>query len=195
MATFGSKEESGQDQVPLHCSQQRICSLRAMIHMIANSMGSELWALEKFQASMCKLVSLFSVLAFNLRLILRTIRRRRSTKSCQIYIATRMMMITGWRGTKREPKLSSPLPTAFRETCLLLSAWLNDRWRFSRICAEYFQQATQQRLKIVRKNTNSGRIPSLGILPWRLSFQNILSECGRISWHHWRGSSREEIVH
>ncbi|PUU82959.1 hypothetical protein B9Z19DRAFT_966094 [Tuber borchii] len=55
MATFRSKEDSAKDQIPLPCSQERIGAFRAMIHMIANRMNSELWALAKFQAFLCKL--------------------------------------------------------------------------------------------------------------------------------------------
>ncbi|PUU82948.1 hypothetical protein B9Z19DRAFT_253989 [Tuber borchii] len=55
MATFRSKEESAKNQVPLHRFQERIGAFRAMIHMIANRMDSELWPLGKLQASLCKL--------------------------------------------------------------------------------------------------------------------------------------------
>ncbi|KAG0128938.1 hypothetical protein HOY82DRAFT_621333, partial [Tuber indicum] len=55
MATFRSKEDSAKDQVPLHRFQERIGAFRAMIHMIANRMNLELWALGKLQASLCKL--------------------------------------------------------------------------------------------------------------------------------------------
>ena len=63
MATFRSKEDSAKDQFPLHRSQERIGAFRAIIHMIANRMVSELWTLGKLQAFLCKLVSLFSSLA------------------------------------------------------------------------------------------------------------------------------------
>jgi len=63
MATFRSKEDSVKDQVPLHRFQELISAFRSMIHMIANRMDSELWALGKLQASLWKLVSLFSPLA------------------------------------------------------------------------------------------------------------------------------------
>jgi len=56
MATFRSKEDTAKDQVPLHRFQERIGAMRAMIHMIANRMDSELWALGKLQASLCELV-------------------------------------------------------------------------------------------------------------------------------------------
>ncbi|PUU82940.1 hypothetical protein B9Z19DRAFT_1190008 [Tuber borchii] len=55
MATFKSREDSAKDQVPLHPFQERICALRAMIHMISNRMGSEVWILEKHSASLCEL--------------------------------------------------------------------------------------------------------------------------------------------
>ena len=59
MATFRSKEDSAKDQAPLHRFQERVGAFRATVHMIANRMDSELWTLEKLQASLCKLVSLF----------------------------------------------------------------------------------------------------------------------------------------
>ncbi|PUU79839.1 hypothetical protein B9Z19DRAFT_1124528 [Tuber borchii] len=55
MATFRSKEDSAKDQVPLHRFQERIGAFRAMIHMISNRMGLELWTWEKLQASLRKL--------------------------------------------------------------------------------------------------------------------------------------------
>ncbi|KAG0638286.1 hypothetical protein HOY80DRAFT_923041 [Tuber brumale] len=55
MATFRSKEDSANDQVPLHRFQERIGAFRAVIHMIANRMDLELWTLRKLQASLCKL--------------------------------------------------------------------------------------------------------------------------------------------
>jgi len=63
MATFRSMEDSAKDQAPLHRFQELICALRAMIHMIANRMDSELWALGKLRAFWCGLVSLSSSLA------------------------------------------------------------------------------------------------------------------------------------
>jgi len=60
MATFRSKEDSAKDKVPLHGFQERAGVIRAMIHMIANRMDSEVWALEKLQAALYKLVSLSS---------------------------------------------------------------------------------------------------------------------------------------
>ena len=63
MATFRSKEDNAKDQIPLHRSQERIGAFRAMIHMMANRMDSEIWILAKLQAFLCKLVSLFSPLA------------------------------------------------------------------------------------------------------------------------------------
>ena len=62
MAIFRSKEDSAKDQIPLHRSQERIGAFRAMIHMMANRMDSELSTLAKLQAFLCKLVSLFSLL-------------------------------------------------------------------------------------------------------------------------------------
>ncbi|KAG0638287.1 hypothetical protein HOY80DRAFT_906499, partial [Tuber brumale] len=55
MATFRSKEDSANDQAPLHRFQERIGAFRAVIHMITNRMDLELWTLEKLQASLCKL--------------------------------------------------------------------------------------------------------------------------------------------
>ena len=63
MATFRSKEDSAKDQVPLHRFQERIGAFRATIHMIANRVGSELRTLERLQASLHELVSLFSPFA------------------------------------------------------------------------------------------------------------------------------------
>jgi len=63
MATFRSKEDSSKDQVPFHPFKEAVGAFYAMIHMIANHMDSELWALEKLQGALCKLVSLFSSLA------------------------------------------------------------------------------------------------------------------------------------
>ena len=63
MATFKSKEDSATGQVPLHRFQERIGAFRAVVHMIANRMDSELWTLRKLQVSLCKLVSLFSPFA------------------------------------------------------------------------------------------------------------------------------------
>jgi len=60
MATFRSKEDSVKDQVPLDRFQQRIGAFRAMVHMIANRMDSELWTLGELRDSLCELVSLFS---------------------------------------------------------------------------------------------------------------------------------------
>ena len=60
MATFRSKEDSAKDEVPLHRFQERIGAFHAMIQMITNRMDSEVWILGKLQASLCKLVSLFS---------------------------------------------------------------------------------------------------------------------------------------
>ena len=59
MATFRSKEDGAKDLVPLHRFQERVCSLRAIINMIANRMGLELWTLEKLQAFLCELVGQF----------------------------------------------------------------------------------------------------------------------------------------
>ena len=61
MATFRSKEDSAKDQVPLHYLQECIGAFGAMIHMIANRMDLELYTLRKLQASLCKLVSPFSL--------------------------------------------------------------------------------------------------------------------------------------
>ena len=80
MATFRSKEDSAIDQVPLYWLQEPIGAFCAMIHMIANNMDSELWTLGKLQASLCKLVSLFSLGQKSSALILGAIRRRISTK-------------------------------------------------------------------------------------------------------------------
>ncbi|PUU82942.1 hypothetical protein B9Z19DRAFT_965966 [Tuber borchii] len=55
MATFRSKEDSAKDQVPFHLFQERIGAFHAMIHLIANRMELESWALGKLQASLCKL--------------------------------------------------------------------------------------------------------------------------------------------
>ncbi|PUU79855.1 hypothetical protein B9Z19DRAFT_1080740 [Tuber borchii] len=55
MATFRSKEDSAKDQVPLHRFQERIGAFRAMIHMIANRVSSELRTLERLQASLHEL--------------------------------------------------------------------------------------------------------------------------------------------
>ena len=63
MATFRSKEDSIKDHVPLHRFQEHIGAFRAMIRMVANRMGSELWILGKLQASFYNLVSLLSPLA------------------------------------------------------------------------------------------------------------------------------------
>jgi len=63
MATFISKEDSAKDQVPLHRFQERIGAFRAMVHMVANRMESELWVLGKLQASLGELVSLSSILS------------------------------------------------------------------------------------------------------------------------------------
>ena len=63
MAIIRTKEDTAKNQVPLHHFQERIGAFRAMIHTIANRMGSELWTLEKLQASLCKLVSLLPPLA------------------------------------------------------------------------------------------------------------------------------------
>ena len=63
MATFRSKEDSANNQIPLHRFQERIGAFRAMIHMMTNRMDSELWTLAKLQDFLCKLVSLFSPLA------------------------------------------------------------------------------------------------------------------------------------
>ena len=62
MATFISKEDSAKDQVPLHHFQERNGAFHAMIQMIINRMGSELWILGKLHASLYKLVSPFSPL-------------------------------------------------------------------------------------------------------------------------------------
>ena len=62
MATFRSKEDSARGQVPLHRFQERIGAFRAVVHMIANRMDSELWTLGKLRDSLCQLVSLFSSL-------------------------------------------------------------------------------------------------------------------------------------
>ncbi|PUU82955.1 hypothetical protein B9Z19DRAFT_1119907 [Tuber borchii] len=51
MATFRSKEDTTKDHVPLRRFQGRIGTFRAMIGMIANRMGSEVWILGKLQAS------------------------------------------------------------------------------------------------------------------------------------------------
>ena len=58
MATFRSKEDSVKDQVPLHRFQERMGSFRSMVHMISNTMNSELWVLGKLQAALSELVSL-----------------------------------------------------------------------------------------------------------------------------------------
>jgi len=63
MATFRSKEDSAKDQVPLHHYQERVGAFRAVVHMVANRMELELSTLGKLQASLCKLVSLFSLFA------------------------------------------------------------------------------------------------------------------------------------
>ncbi|PUU82961.1 hypothetical protein B9Z19DRAFT_1061393 [Tuber borchii] len=55
MAAFRSKEDSVKDQVPLNRFQERIGAFHAMIEMVSNRMDSELWALGKLQASLCKL--------------------------------------------------------------------------------------------------------------------------------------------
>ncbi|PUU82943.1 hypothetical protein B9Z19DRAFT_1073806 [Tuber borchii] len=55
MATFRSKEDSSRDQVPLHRFQERVGAFRAVIQMIANRTGLELWTLRKLQASLHKL--------------------------------------------------------------------------------------------------------------------------------------------
>ncbi|PUU82949.1 hypothetical protein B9Z19DRAFT_1061381 [Tuber borchii] len=55
MATFRSKEDGAKDQVPLHRFQERIGAFRAMVHMIANRTGQELWTLKELQKSLCKL--------------------------------------------------------------------------------------------------------------------------------------------
>ncbi|KAG0633173.1 hypothetical protein HOY80DRAFT_1141617 [Tuber brumale] len=55
VAIFKSKEDSANDQFPLHWFQERIGALRAVIHMIANRMDQELWTLGKLQASLFKL--------------------------------------------------------------------------------------------------------------------------------------------
>jgi len=60
MTTFRSKEDSANDQVPLHRLQERVGALLAMLHMIANRTDSESWTLLKLQVSLCKLVSLSS---------------------------------------------------------------------------------------------------------------------------------------
>jgi len=58
MATFRSKEDSAKGQVPLHHFQERIGTFHAMVHMIANLVGSELRTLGKIQATLFKVVSL-----------------------------------------------------------------------------------------------------------------------------------------
>ena len=63
MATFRSKEDSARDQAPLHSFQERIGAFRAVVHMIVNRTGSELWTLGKLWDSLCKLVGLSSPLA------------------------------------------------------------------------------------------------------------------------------------
>ena len=63
MEAFISKEDRAKDQVPLHHFQERIGAFHAMIQMIINRMGSELWILGKLQASLYKLVGPFSPLA------------------------------------------------------------------------------------------------------------------------------------
>ena len=63
MVTFRSKEDSARGQVPLHRFQERIGAFRAMVHMIANRMDSELWTLEELRDSLCQLVRLSSLLA------------------------------------------------------------------------------------------------------------------------------------
>ncbi|PUU79595.1 hypothetical protein B9Z19DRAFT_1081323 [Tuber borchii] len=55
MATFISKEDSARNQVPLYHLQQCTGAFHVTIQMIANRTGSEVWALEKLQASLCKL--------------------------------------------------------------------------------------------------------------------------------------------
>ena len=62
MATFRSKEDSAKDQVPLYRFQERTGGFRAMINMIANRTELELRTLRKLQASLHKIVSLFSIL-------------------------------------------------------------------------------------------------------------------------------------
>ena len=81
MATFRSREDSGRGQVPLHHFQERVGAFRAMIHIIANRTELELRTLGKFQASLHKLVSLFSPLANECSINFREcIRRRKSTE-------------------------------------------------------------------------------------------------------------------
>ena len=63
MATFKSREDSAKDQAPLHRFQERVGAFRATVHLIANRMDSELRTLEKLQASLRNIVSLFSPLA------------------------------------------------------------------------------------------------------------------------------------
>lgn len=58
MATFRSREDNANDQVPLHHFEERIGTFHAMVHMIANRVDSELSTLGKLQASLFKLVSL-----------------------------------------------------------------------------------------------------------------------------------------
>jgi len=60
MAVFRSTEDNSRDQLPFHRFQERIGAFRAMIQMIANHTELETWTLGKLQASLHRLVRLFS---------------------------------------------------------------------------------------------------------------------------------------
>ena len=60
MVVFRSKEDNARDKLPFHRFQERICAFHAMIQMIANLTELEPRTLGKLQASLHRLVRLFS---------------------------------------------------------------------------------------------------------------------------------------
>jgi len=177
MATFRSKEDSAKDQVPLHRFQERIGAFRAIIHMIANRGSSELRTLERLQASLHQLVSLFSPLAkINTALIWGTIRRRKSMKEYQMQKSMRIGR------SRRESENSSPTLTSFQQFRSLLLAWLNDKLPSSKIYTAYMRQVTEPELKNTRKDAHSGGTPFTRMLLQSLSSQKAPSRYGRMHW-------------